>query len=185
MRIAPARPSANPLSSRIGVARPRRFAFHSLLRRCLIYRRCLRVRSLLALDDRAVGLGLRSAPSRRWLPSAAVRSVRPSRRSCTHGSRRRLPDGCGFQVLLTAYPEVQSLLDLPALQLSSFWSGARLRLAGRFVDFLDPIRRDALFRALPASRWRAPSSWKRSKRVDSETYPPGACEMDWRCAPRR
>jgi phytoene dehydrogenase-like protein len=53
----------------------------------------------------------------------------------------------GFQVLLTAYPEVRALLDLAALRLGAFTSGARLRLGGRFTDLLDPLRQP---RALPS-----------------------------------
>jgi hypothetical protein len=38
----------------------------------------------------------------------------------------------GFQVLLTAYPEAQRTLDLPALGLRAFHPGALVRLGGRF-----------------------------------------------------
>ena len=58
----------------------------------------------------------------------------------------------GFQVLLTAYPEVKALLDLPALRLGAFAPGARLRVAGGFVDLVDPLRRPgALLRQLAAA----------------------------------
>ncbi len=53
----------------------------------------------------------------------------------------------GFQVLLTAYPEVRAMLDLAALRLGAFTSGARIRLGGRFSDVLDPLRQP---RALPS-----------------------------------
>ncbi len=46
----------------------------------------------------------------------------------------------GFQVLLTAYPEAQRLLDYPALHLSSFAPGALVRFDGRFHTVADPWR---------------------------------------------
>jgi phytoene dehydrogenase-like protein len=52
----------------------------------------------------------------------------------------------GFQVLLTAYPEAQDMLDLDALRLGSFAPGAMVRTDGRFARVVDPFRRpgDAL-----------------------------------------
>jgi phytoene dehydrogenase-like protein len=47
----------------------------------------------------------------------------------------------GFQVLLTAYPEVEALCDLAALRLGRFTAGALVRLGGRFERFVDPVRR--------------------------------------------
>ena len=46
----------------------------------------------------------------------------------------------GFQVLLTAYPEVAHLKTISGLECRSFSSGARIRIDGRFVDFYDPLR---------------------------------------------
>lgn len=46
----------------------------------------------------------------------------------------------GFQVLLTAYPETQRLLDLNALRLRSFHAGALVRKQGRFTRVGDPLR---------------------------------------------
>jgi phytoene dehydrogenase-like protein len=46
----------------------------------------------------------------------------------------------GFQVLPTAYPEVQAMLDLGALALGRFTPGALVRRRGRFARFLDPAR---------------------------------------------
>ena len=40
----------------------------------------------------------------------------------------------GFQVLPTAYPEVQALLDLGALGLGRFRAGALVRRRGRFAS---------------------------------------------------
>jgi len=46
----------------------------------------------------------------------------------------------GFQVLLTAYPECQRVLNYEALDLKRFKSGARIWLNDRFNDVLDPMR---------------------------------------------
>ncbi len=46
----------------------------------------------------------------------------------------------GFQVLPTAYPEVQRMLDLSALRLGCFLPGALVRRAGAFARFADPLR---------------------------------------------
>jgi phytoene dehydrogenase-like protein len=52
----------------------------------------------------------------------------------------------GFQVLLTAYPEAQRVLDYPALDLRPFYPGALVRFNGQFHRVADPWRRpvDAL-----------------------------------------
>jgi protoporphyrinogen oxidase len=47
----------------------------------------------------------------------------------------------GFQVLLTAYPEVHEVLDVGALHLGAFEPGAVLRHGGRFHTVSDPFRR--------------------------------------------
>ncbi len=47
----------------------------------------------------------------------------------------------GFQVLLTAYPEAQRVLDYDALDLHAFYPGAMIRYGQRFVRFVDPTRR--------------------------------------------
>ncbi len=46
----------------------------------------------------------------------------------------------GFQVLLTAYPETRALLNLEALQLASFRSGALVRAGAKFERLADPRR---------------------------------------------
>lgn len=46
----------------------------------------------------------------------------------------------GFQVLLTAYPEAQAVLDYDALDLKSFQPGALIRSEGHFHHFADPWR---------------------------------------------
>ena len=47
----------------------------------------------------------------------------------------------GFQVLLTAYPEAQRMLDFNQLQLGYFEPGALIRFGGKFHRFVDPLRR--------------------------------------------
>ena len=54
----------------------------------------------------------------------------------------------GFQILLTAYPAVQRLLDLDALDLGLFAPGSLVRYAGTFHRLADPWR-DPM-KALPA-----------------------------------
>jgi phytoene dehydrogenase-like protein len=46
----------------------------------------------------------------------------------------------GFQVLPTAYPEVQAMLDLAGLCVGRFTAGALVRHAGRFARLVDPTR---------------------------------------------
>lgn len=47
----------------------------------------------------------------------------------------------GFQILLTAYPEVHRRLDLAALELGLFEPGAAIRRRGQFRRVSDPLRR--------------------------------------------
>lgn len=47
----------------------------------------------------------------------------------------------GFQVLLTAYPEAQRVLDYDALRLGSFYPGAMVRCEGKFHKIADPRKR--------------------------------------------
>jgi phytoene dehydrogenase-like protein len=47
----------------------------------------------------------------------------------------------GFQILLTAYPEVQRRLDLAALDLRRFEPGALVRVGGELHRVADPLRR--------------------------------------------
>lgn len=53
----------------------------------------------------------------------------------------------GFQVLLSAYPEVDRQLDLAALQPRAFAPGSVVRVGRRFVTVADPLRRPALLGA--------------------------------------
>ena len=58
----------------------------------------------------------------------------------------------GFQVLLTAYPEVRAIEGSNQLGCRSFSSGARVRRNGAFVDFMDPLRHpEELFTVLRSS----------------------------------
>lgn len=55
----------------------------------------------------------------------------------------------GFQVVLSAYPELRRVPGIPLSQWRSFASGARVRYEGEFSDLLDPRRYPAsLFRTL-------------------------------------
>lgn len=47
----------------------------------------------------------------------------------------------GFQVLLTAYPELARQFDVPALRLANFEPGASVHIGDRFSDVGDPFRR--------------------------------------------
>lgn len=59
-----------------------------------------------------------------------------------------MPDGTpvdvGFQVLLTAYPELQRWVDVDALDPVRFVPGAKIRKGGRWRTLADPRRRPAL-----------------------------------------
>src|SRR4051812_10931046 len=46
----------------------------------------------------------------------------------------------GFQVLLTAYPETQRVLDYEALRLGKFKPGAQVRSGRKFHTLADPLR---------------------------------------------
>ncbi|MEM8903157.1 MAG: NAD(P)/FAD-dependent oxidoreductase [Actinomycetota bacterium] len=62
----------------------------------------------------------------------------------------------GFQILLTAYPELERQLDLDALDLRTFSPGALVRIDGEFHRVGDPLREPSV---LPATV-RAPiGSW--------------------------
>ena len=57
----------------------------------------------------------------------------------------------GFQVLLTAYPEAQRLLDYKALDLQRFYNGALIHKKGSFHRVADPLRHpDKAFATLRA-----------------------------------
>ncbi len=47
----------------------------------------------------------------------------------------------GFQVLLTAYPEAQAVLNMDALKLGTFYPGALIRFQGKFHRVADPWKK--------------------------------------------
>ncbi len=56
----------------------------------------------------------------------------------------------GFQVLLSAYPEVKNQIDLDALDFRAFTPGAVIRVKTKFFAFADPLRKPSL--ALASAR---------------------------------
>ncbi|MCU0574892.1 MAG: FAD-dependent oxidoreductase, partial [Syntrophobacteraceae bacterium] len=62
----------------------------------------------------------------------------------------------GFQVLQTAYPEAQRILDYSTLDLRAFRPGAVFRIGGRFHTVADPLRAPGYFLqtlAAPIGTW--------------------------------
>jgi phytoene dehydrogenase-like protein len=105
--------------------------------------------STAAPDALVVGAGLAGLACARELSEAGLR-VRILEATDQVGGRVRTfehEDGFlldrGFQVLLTAYPETQRLLDYDALQLGRFYSGALVRHDGAFHRVADPFRHPA------------------------------------------
>ncbi|MBO6574998.1 MAG: FAD-dependent oxidoreductase [Rhodothermales bacterium] len=92
-----------------------------------------------------VGAGLAGLTCARLLQDAGIAAV-VYEASDAVGGRVRTDemDGFrldrGFQVLLTAYPETQALLDYEALELRTFFDGALVRTEAGFERIADPFR---------------------------------------------
>ncbi len=99
-------------------------------------------------DVVVIGAGLAGLTAARTLAAAGL-EVAVLEASDGVGGRVRtdVVDGYrldrGFQILLTAYPELSRWLDLDALRLASFDPGAEVRVDGRFHRVGDPRRRPA------------------------------------------
>ena len=97
-----------------------------------------------------IGAGVAGLTCARTL-SKAGRDVLIVESSSTIGGRLKtdIVDGFrldrGFQVLQSAYPEAQSLLDYEELELKAFPAGARIRFDGQFHIVADPWRKPSHF----------------------------------------
>jgi glycine/D-amino acid oxidase-like deaminating enzyme len=95
-----------------------------------------------------VGAGLAGLACARTLHAAGIDAVVLEASDGVGGRvRTDLVDGFvldrGFQILLTAYPELHRWIDLESLDLCRFEPGARIRVDGRFRTVGDPLRRPA------------------------------------------
>ena len=100
------------------------------------------------VDVVVVGAGLAGLAAARVTTAAGLHTVVLEASDGVGGRvRTDLVDGFrldrGFQILLTAYPEVPAQLDLERLRLCRFEPGARVWTGDRFVTVVDPFRRPA------------------------------------------
>ena len=103
-------------------------------------------------DVVVVGAGLAGLACARHLAAAGVQPLVLEASDAVGGRvRTDVVDGFrldrGFQVLLTAYPEAQALLDYDALDLRAFEPGAKVWLGDQLHHVGDPLR--APLSALP------------------------------------
>ena len=75
----------------------------------------------------------------------------------------------GFQVLLTAYPEAQKILDYDRLQLHKFDPGALIYDGGKFRHFVDPWRRPKFLLSMAFSPVGSISSSNHLRRTGTVT----------------
>lgn len=102
-------------------------------------------------DAIVIGAGLAGLSCARRLAAGGL-DVRVLEAANAVGGRVRTDDlngfqlDRGFQVLLTAYPEAQEVLDYATLDLRAFYAGSLLRCCGAFHRLADPWRQpwDAL-----------------------------------------
>jgi phytoene dehydrogenase-like protein len=112
-------------------------------------------------DVLIVGAGLAGLCAARCLHAAGV-SFQILEGSDAIGGRVRTDEeegfllDRGFQVLFTAYPEAQRVLDYPALDLKKFMPGAFSWFAGRMNELVDP--------------WRVPGAWREAFRSDFGSF---------------
>jgi phytoene dehydrogenase-like protein len=102
------------------------------------------------------------------------------------GSVRR-PDGhtvdLGFQVLFSAYPTVNQVLDVPALDLRAYDAGAWVRVGDRWRAFADPIRHPLDVVSSLGAGLMEPGDIPKVLRLSAEVLLPGghagaACSTD-------
>ena len=103
-----------------------------------------------------IGAGMAGLSCARYLHQAGATPLILEASDAVGGRvRTDLVDGfrldCGFQILLTAYPEARRLLNYDALDLQAFRSGAMIRQQGDFTEMNNPMREPlTIFRALAA-----------------------------------
>ncbi len=95
-----------------------------------------------------VGAGLAGLACARTLHASGIDAVVVEASDGVGGRvRTDIVDGFrldrGFQILLTAYPELSRWFDLNALDMKLFAPGAKVRLNGKFRTVGDPLRRPA------------------------------------------
>lgn len=98
------------------------------------------------VDVAVIGAGLAGLAAARTLHSKSLNvTVLEAQDEVGGRIRTDVVDGYrldrGFQILLTAYPEFQRQVDMAALDLQKFESGALVMMRGRSYEVCDPIRK--------------------------------------------